>query len=86
MKKCMLLMCCLCQAAAFGAYIEVAAQPTAWIDDVEIVPTQPSDGDMILLDISGQAIGLPSRVAADSFLQNGTWLQWTCMWMSAFSG
>jgi hypothetical protein len=77
MKKYMLLLLigCLCPAVALGTYIEIAPTLTVWINDVEIIPTQPSDIDMIRLNISGQASGFPSRVAFGNFSQNGTSLQ-----------
>ena len=57
----------VCQPTTMGV--------TIWIDDVDLIPSQPSDSDLITFSISGTAgYGWP-YVVYDQFLQNGTSLR-----------
>ena len=46
-----------------------------WIDDVNVIPEQPLEIDIITFNIFGTAGGSPSLVAYDEFSQDGTSLQ-----------
>jgi hypothetical protein len=61
-----------------GVLVVFAGQTPAgsvWINNVDIIPIQPSDIDSITFNITGGAATATSHIEYDQFLQNGTSLQ-----------
>jgi hypothetical protein len=59
----------------FFVFVCPVLAESIWINNVDLIPSQPSDSDLITFSISGTASNGGPYVVYDQFLQNGTSLQ-----------
>ncbi len=52
-----------------------ASATSVWISNVDVIPSQPFDTDLVTFSVSGMAANWSSNVEYEQFLQDGTSLQ-----------